>query len=337
VNGDLLDRSGPYPLVERVEVGLEIDGQEQPPVIVGEKQAPGSLTDRSERAQAIESEVRRILRNGARARIIADKVTATARLIGFLEGARDELCILDRFFGQHLEEWRLLDSVSVPIRVLTGKLEKNLSGGVAVPTFRPNVTVRYRPKAPIHERIYVWSGGGIVLGGSPSTFGESPLRISRLRDARSRNGDRSSRRNGDLRCTQRSPVSRWREAWPKYRADPGERLTPASAGCDREPETELTDASRRVELSRIRRKGAAVGAPLPPRRVVPCWDYLVRLSDRPSTSSMSLSTRDIELLSIAVVDRLAQERRSRNIRWLKWSISILSLLFAAVALVLELL
>lgn len=52
---------------------------------------------------------------------------------------------------------------------------------------------------------------------------------------------------------------------------------------------------------------------------------------------MSLSAREIERLSIAVVDRLAQDRHSRNIRWLKWSISILSLLFAAAALVMELL
>jgi hypothetical protein len=115
--------------------------------------------------------------------MIADKATAVARLIGHLEGAHDELCILDRFFGQHLEEWRLLDTVPVPIRVLTGKLEKDPSGGVAVPTFGANVTVRYRRKAPIPERIYFWSGGGIALGGSPSTFGESPLRITRLRDA----------------------------------------------------------------------------------------------------------------------------------------------------------
>lgn len=109
--------------------------------------------------------------------------TAVARLTVYLKAARDELCILDRFFGQHLEEWRLLDPVSVPIRVLTGKLEKDPSGGVAVPTFGQNITVRYRPKAPIHERIYFWNGGGIVLGGSPSTFGKSPLRITRLREA----------------------------------------------------------------------------------------------------------------------------------------------------------
>jgi hypothetical protein len=60
------------------------------------------------------------------------------------------------------------------------------------------------------------------------------------------------------------------------------------------------------------------------------------LSDRPSSSHKSLSAREIERLSIAVVDRLAQERRSRNIRWLKWSISVLALLFAAAALVLKL-
>jgi hypothetical protein len=183
VDGDLLDRSGPYPLIERVEIGLEIDGQAQAPVVAGEKPSPVSFDDRSERARIIESEVKQVLRSGAQARIIADKATAVARLIGHLEGAHDELCILDRFFGQHLEEWRLLDTVPVPIRVLTGKLEKDPSGGVAVPTFGANVTVRYRRKAPIHERIYFWSGGGIALGGSPSTFGESPLRITRLRDA----------------------------------------------------------------------------------------------------------------------------------------------------------
>ena len=61
------------------------------------------------------------------------------------------------------------------------------------------------------------------------------------------------------------------------------------------------------------------------------------MSDRPIIFSMSLSARDIERLSIAVVDRLAQDRRSRTIRWLKWSISIVSLLFAAAALVLDLL
>jgi hypothetical protein len=183
VDGDLLDRSGPYPLAERVEVGLETDGEPQAPVVVGEKRSPVSFDERSERARNIESEVKQVLRSGAQARIIADKATAVARLTAHLEGARDELCILDRFFGQHLEEWRLLDSVPVPIRVLTGKLEKDPSGGVAVPTFGPNVTVRYRRKAPIHERIYFWSGSGIVLGGSPSTFGESPLRITRLREA----------------------------------------------------------------------------------------------------------------------------------------------------------
>ena len=68
-----------------------------------------------------------------------------------------------------------------------------------------------------------------------------------------------------------------------------------------------------------------------------CANCLVRLADRAITFSMSLSARDIERLSIAVVHRLAQERRSRNMRWLKWSIAILSLVFAAAALVLELL
>jgi hypothetical protein len=46
---------------------------------------------------------------------------------------------------------------------------------------------------------------------------------------------------------------------------------------------------------------------------------------------MSLSPREIELISTAVVDRLARERHDRFVRWMKWSIPILSLLIAAVA------
>jgi hypothetical protein len=181
VDGELLDRSGPYPLVERVTVGMTIDGEEQQPVVIGETGAPVSLEDRSQRARAIEADMRRVLQLGAQARIIADRATALARLVDHLEGAVGELCILDRYFGQHLDEWRLLDTVPVPVRVLTGKVAKDSTGAPAIPTLGAHVIVRFRKKAPIHERVYFWNGGGIVLGGSPSTFGESPVRIDRLR------------------------------------------------------------------------------------------------------------------------------------------------------------
>ena len=183
VDGELLDRSGPYPLVERMTMGMTINGEEQQPVVLGETAAPESIERLSERARAIEADVRQVLQLGAQARIIADRTTALARLVDHLKGAVGELCILDRYFGQHLDEWRLLDTVPVPVRVLTGKVETDSTGAPATRTLGAHVAVRFRKKAPIHERIYFWDGGGIVLGGSPSSFGQSPLRITRLRPA----------------------------------------------------------------------------------------------------------------------------------------------------------
>lgn len=183
IDGELLDRSGPYPLIERVAVSMTINGEAQQPVVLGETRAPESIEDRSRRAREIEADVRQVLQLGAQARIIADRATALSRLVDHLEGAVGELCILDRYFGQHLDEWRLLDTVPVPVRVLTGKVETDSTGAPATPTLGAHVTVRFRKKASIHERIYFWDGGGIVLGGSPSTFGQAPLRITRLRQA----------------------------------------------------------------------------------------------------------------------------------------------------------
>ena len=183
IDGELLDRSGPYPLIERVTLGMTTDGKEQRPVVLGETRPPESIEDRSNRARAIEADMKQVLQLGAQARIIADRATALARLVDHLESAVGELCVLDRYFGQHLDEWRLLDTVSVPVRVLTGKVEMDSSGAPATPTLGANVRARFRKKAPIHERIYFWDGGGIALGGSPSTFGQSPLRISRMRPA----------------------------------------------------------------------------------------------------------------------------------------------------------
>jgi hypothetical protein len=67
----------------------------------------------------------------------------------------------------------------VPVRVLTGKLA---NGEVVKAKLGGNVQARFRPEAPIHDRIYLWDGGGLSLGGSPTTFGQAPLRLARLSD-----------------------------------------------------------------------------------------------------------------------------------------------------------
>jgi hypothetical protein len=182
VDGDLLDRSGPYPLLERVEVGLEINGQAQAPVVVGEIDLPPRLTTGpSELGPWSQRSTDPQKRSpGTDHRGQSDSRRETDQL----SGKRPRRAVHPRSILRPAP--RGVASARLRARPdprVTGKLEKDPSGAVAVPTFGPNVTVRYRRKAPIHERIYFWSGGGIVLGGSPSTFGESPLRITRLREA----------------------------------------------------------------------------------------------------------------------------------------------------------
>lgn len=178
VDGELLDRSGPYPLVERAQIDITVNGEELPPVVTGISDPPPELDERMQRAAQVATELERVVRNGVQARMIADRQMALERLTDLLKTARRELLVLDRYFGQSGADWRLLDDVPVPTRVLCAKLEKD-----HVPTIAAHVSARVRSKAAIHERIYLWDGGGLSVGGSPTTFGQGPVRITRLRQA----------------------------------------------------------------------------------------------------------------------------------------------------------
>lgn len=178
VDGELLDRSGPYPLVERAQIDITVNGDELPPVVTGISDPPPELDERMQRAAQIATELESVVRNGVQARMIADRQLALDRLTDLLKTARGELLVLDRYFGQSGEDWRLLDDVPVPVRVLCAKLEKD-----HVPAIAAHVSARVRPKAALHERIYVWDGSGLSVGGSPTTFGQGPVRITRLRQA----------------------------------------------------------------------------------------------------------------------------------------------------------
>jgi hypothetical protein len=180
LDGELLDQSGPYPIIERLELGLEIDGERQPPMISGITDPPPELHARIERSDEVHAELREVIENGAQARILADRSIAIERLTDLLERARDELLVMDRYFGQDIADWRLLDGVAVPVRVLTGKLARAATGEVVKASLGAQVEARFRPKAPIHDRIYIWDGGGLSIGGSPTSFGQAPLRLARL-------------------------------------------------------------------------------------------------------------------------------------------------------------
>ncbi len=177
LDGELLDRSGPYPLVERIEMTMVVNGHRQSPVVSGTTESPPDLDQRMVRADELASDIQKIVDLGVQARVIADRQTAFDRLAAHLRRARGELLIRDPYFGQDVEEWRLLDDVPVPVRVLTAKIAKD-----GIPVIAKHVQARYRPRERgFHERVYLWDEGGLSIGGSPTTFGQGHVRMTRIR------------------------------------------------------------------------------------------------------------------------------------------------------------
>jgi hypothetical protein len=182
-DGELLDRSGPYPIAERIVMNMVIDGHPIEPIVHGVTDPPPGLDERLDRRERLAADISSVLENAAQTRILADRATAVDRLTAALRRARGELLVADPYFGQSAEDWRILDEVPVGVRVLTVKLAQ-AEDKTPIPILAgPHVRARYRKKAPIHERIYVWDGGGIAVGGSISTFGHAPVRLSRLTSA----------------------------------------------------------------------------------------------------------------------------------------------------------
>jgi hypothetical protein len=180
IEGELLDRSGPHPIVERVELTMEINGERQAPIISGITEPPPDLPVRIERREEVARELQELIESAAQAGFLADRGVAVERLTALLERARGELLVMDPYFGQDIADWRLLDRVEIPVRVLTGKLAREPGGETMKVNLGPNVRARFRRKAPIHDRIYLWERRGLSLGGSPTSFGSAPLRLDRL-------------------------------------------------------------------------------------------------------------------------------------------------------------
>jgi hypothetical protein len=174
LEGEFLDRNGPYPLIERIEMRPTINGEELPPIVTGVTEPPPGLEARIDRTERISQDLESLVKNATQARMISDREAALTRLRDLINRARRELLIIDRYFGQDVEDWRLLDHVKVPVRVLTGKISDDVA---RIP---PHVQARFRRRAPLHERVYVWDKGGLSVGGSPTTFGQGPVRITRL-------------------------------------------------------------------------------------------------------------------------------------------------------------
>jgi hypothetical protein len=171
---EFVDRAGPHPLLERVTVTVVAEGSCGQTFSIGDAVGAPMIPEHLERMAQLDDDLKALLRQGAENRILEDRRHAQERLKAELHGARGELLVHDPYFGQDVREWDLLRDVQVPVRVLTCKIAKEK------PNIAAHVHARFRPKAPMHERMYLWEGGGLSLGGSPTIFGNAPVSISRL-------------------------------------------------------------------------------------------------------------------------------------------------------------
>jgi len=172
--GQLLDQTGIFNLVEQInlQIGL-IDGGEVRTSSIGGALNP-SLVERLDRARLVRSQYEDLLRDGMDGRVVTTRADAHRILTSSLTDARSEVLVLDPYFGNDVADWSMLNAASVPVRVLTWQADT-----AGVPPSRVTVK-RWHGKAPFHDRLYLWKGGGLSVGTSPNGFGNRAFRIDRL-------------------------------------------------------------------------------------------------------------------------------------------------------------
>lgn len=143
-----------------------------------------------------ESEYTRLLTEGLDRRILDSPAAALAALQDALQGARENLLVLDPYFGHQSTDWKVLLKVAVPVRVLTrhksfaqaASAKGPAQQAVLIPVpaqadiqHLPQLEIRsWSQKAPWHDRVYLWADGGLTVGGSPSGLGKRLMRLDRL-------------------------------------------------------------------------------------------------------------------------------------------------------------
>ena len=178
-DGLLLDATDRTPTVERVTLTIAADGAPPSTVTVGGVQL-AKLTERLQRADQSDAAYRKMLEDGLTGRVVDDPATGLPALTALLRQAHGHLDIFDPYFGCDTGDWNVLVQVQVLIRVLTGRRVLPVPTGVAPAA--PSVDVRkWRGRTPPwHDRIYLWSGGGLAVGTSPSGLGARVARLDRI-------------------------------------------------------------------------------------------------------------------------------------------------------------
>ncbi len=181
-DGVLLDRTQRSKLVEQVTGTGRVSGPGGASGTInftaGQK-VTTTVTERLDRLDQLEQDYRELLEKGLDARIVSDRSTAITVIQNHLAAAPGEIWVMDPYFGGKPDDWTVLQGVTAPVKVLSGRGAKKPPGGMT------NVHVRRwngKTKNPLfHDRCYLWQGGGLTVGTSPSGFGNRDARIDRLR------------------------------------------------------------------------------------------------------------------------------------------------------------
>jgi hypothetical protein len=169
-DGNLLDGTEGFNIVE--SIGIKIN-DEPPRTLVGpQSSTTASVNDRLARMNRVEDEYARLLSEGAKDRIVAVGDDGVARLAEWLEAADEELLVFDPYFDKDAN-WKVLEKVAIPIRLLTGRKGALPSGALSMASnsLKVKVWAGIGSNPPFHDRAYLWRGGGLKVGTSPSGLG----------------------------------------------------------------------------------------------------------------------------------------------------------------------
>jgi hypothetical protein len=169
-DGNLLDGTDQFNIVENI--GIKLNDQLIETLVDPQPGTIWSVNDRLARMNRVETEYAQLLSEGAEGRIVGVGDDGVARLADWLEAANGELLVFDPYFNSDAD-WKVLEKVTIPIRLLTGRNGVLPSGEITMASnsLKVKVWVGIGPNPPFHDRAYLWTGGGLKVGTSPSGLG----------------------------------------------------------------------------------------------------------------------------------------------------------------------
>ena len=148
--------------------------------LIGDARETPTLADRLQRMQSVENDYRGLLMAGVEERIITNTSKAIDVVTNNLADVPGEIFIMDPFFGKKADDWKVLSGISNPIKVLGGYETKSAPSSLSNADVRRWKHPHYQQAPPYHDRVYLWEGGGLSVGTSPSGLGKRDARVDRF-------------------------------------------------------------------------------------------------------------------------------------------------------------